>query len=990
MNYKPFLTVLFLAAVLFGCSKHCEIKNIEVADVKNPVITLNGTWKFTMTPPENYWENGVNFNSWSDIQVPGECQMQDFAIKHDTPYVYKTRFEIPSDYDGKLIMLNFYGVYSYARVWVNGNFVRDHFGGFTKWSCDISEYVKAGEEAVLTVEIVDRTDDISFASGYAKHQVGGILRDVELTALPKQNFEKLYFETDLDEKYENAELKVFYELAQNSPAKIKFELFSPENKKVATFEHQGDTQNSSFSIPVKSPEKWDAEHPNLYTVVTTLIENEKEILKTAKKIGFREVEISGNKMLVNGKEVKLRGACRHDVHPLLGRMTTADYDKQDVLLAREANMNFIRTSHYPPSEKFLEYCDEYGIYVEDETAVCFVGSHRTEAYRATGASQNDSLFTGRYLSQLEEQVQDHRNHPSIVIWSVGNENVFGSNFVESFKWVKQNDTTRPVIYSYPGQVPDSLKIFDILSMHYPSWQGDLNQYGISTTKFNSEKMPMLFDEWAHVACYNNFELKEDPNVRNFWGQSLDSMWTYTFESDGGLGGAIWCMLDETFMLPEELEGFNQWWGILDPNIIPATYMGPDVGYGEWGIIDTWRRKKPEFWGTKKAYSPTKIYTKQVDGFEPGKELTILVHNRFDHTNFSELKIAWKYGNQSGELENVSLEPHQKGELVIPENNWSADEKLNIQFLQNDTFLVDEYNIQLGTRKTELPICEKGNLTAEETENKITVYGKNFVLDINKITGLLENVKVGNEVLIKSGPFINLKLPGKRVQYSTIEMQDYAENWKCTGFKYELNDGIATLQTEGKYDSISAKFTIRFDENGVFNIAYHIGNAAEGKNIQEAGLKFLVADSYQKLAWNRESYFSAYPENHLGTPVGEAELTLKPKMKYREKPQHDWEMDTKGFYYFGLKEELPYTNMVRSLKENIYSFTLKTEKSTLEVGSDGNQACRFDKILGENTLIVNDKWDYNSLLWGNYHKLIPLKKEFAGSVVFSAKLTDDDM
>ena len=103
-------------------------------------------------------------------------------------------------------------------------------------------------------------------------------------------------------------------------------------------------------------------------------------------------------------------------------------------------------------------------------------------------------------------------------------------------------------------------------------------------------MPVLFDEWAHVACYNNFELKEDPNVRNFWGQSLDSMWTCLFEADGGLGGAIWCMLDETFMLPEDLEGFNRWWGILDKRVIPATFMRPTVGYGEWGIMDTWRRK----------------------------------------------------------------------------------------------------------------------------------------------------------------------------------------------------------------------------------------------------------------------------------------------------------------------------------------------------------------------------------------------------------------
>ena len=978
------INLLFAAtiAVLISCSVKENLEPIKVAGVKNPVISLNGTWKFTMNPPENFHENSIDFSTWNDILVPGECQMQGFAIKHDQSYVYKHRFLVPADYSGKQILLNFYGVYSYARVWMNGKFVREHFGGFTKWNCDITDFAKAGEEAILTVEFVDRADDISYASGYAKHQIGGILRDVELTALPKQNFKKLWFETDLDENYENAELKVFYVLTKNTPSKIKIELLDADNNIVETTESVVNQIVGKLTVPIKNPKKWDAEHPNLYTVVTSIVEDGKEIMKTSKKIGFREVITDGNKLLVNGKPVKLRGACRHDIHPLLGRMTTAEYDKQDVLLAREANMNFIRTSHYPPSEKFLEYCDEYGIYVEDETAVCFVGSHRTEAYQATGATQNDSAFTERYLSQLAEMVENHRNHPSVIIWSIGNENVFGSNFIESFNWVKQNDKTRPVIYSYPGQVPDSLKIFEIISMHYPDWRGNLNQYGIETRGFKSAEMPMLFDEWAHVACYNNFELREDPNVRNFWGQSLDSMWTYTFEADGGLGGAIWCMIDETFMLPEDLEGFNEWWGILDPNIIPSTYMGPTVGYGEWGIIDTWRRKKPEFWVTKKAYSPAKIYQRQIDDFESGSELKIPVHNRFDHTDFSELKIVWRYGENSGILNNVKLAPHEKNNLVIPPNKWEAGEKLHLRFYQNDTFLIDEYNIQIGKREVKLPNCENGNLKIDEGENQITISGKNFVLNVNKKIGLLENVKVNDEILIQSGPFVNLKIPGKRVQYSTIEMQDYAQNWTLANFKYAVNEGIAEIQTEGKYDSISVKFIIQIDENGVFNIAYQVQNAISGKTIQEAGLKFLVGDNFQKLAWDRESYFTAYPENHLGSPVGEVDLNLKPEMKYREKPQHDWEMDSKGFYYFGLNEELPYTNLVRSLKENIYTYSLKTGNAKLEIFSDGEQACRFDKKDGVNTLIVNDIWDYNSLLWGNYMKLNPLEKEFGGKVIFS--------
>lgn len=234
---------------------------------------------------------------------------------------------------------------------------------------------------------------------------------MELVALPNQYLTKLHFETDLDEKFRDAVLKVNYRLRQSVPAQVRIEVLDVNGESVAKVERTLNSREDSITIPVTEPKKWDAEHPNLYTVVTTLLEYGVETVTVSERIGFREVMVDGNKLLVNGKPVKLRGACRHDIHPTLGRMTTPEFDRMDVQLARESNMNFIRTSHYPPSEAFLDYCDQYGIYVEDETAVCFVGSHRTEAYRATGASQNDPEFTQRYLSQLEEMVQSHRNHP---------------------------------------------------------------------------------------------------------------------------------------------------------------------------------------------------------------------------------------------------------------------------------------------------------------------------------------------------------------------------------------------------------------------------------------------------------------------------------------------------------------------------------------------------------------------------------------------------
>lgn len=969
-----------LALILTACAKPPSFQSLQVNGVAEPVISLTGDWKFSMDPPETHWGNDIDFTRWPDIQVPGECQMQGFAIRHDRPCVYKREFSIPGDYAGKQIFLVFHGVYSHARVWVNGAFIREHHGGFTKWDCPITPHVTPGEKAILTLEVIDPVDDISYASGYAKHQIGGILRDVELMALPGLHFRSFYFETELDEAFRDAELKVFYQLSVPSDASISMELFDAGQRPVTELVRQNLPQEGQISLEVEDPLKWDAEHPHLYTLVTTLSDGDKTLLSRTDKVGFREVVVEGNSLLVNGRPVKLRGANRHDIHPLLGRMTTPELDRQDVLLAREANMNFIRTSHYPPSERFLHYCDQYGLYVEVETAVCFVHTHRSENYRETGTSQDDPGFTGRYLSQLAEMVDHHRNHPSVIIWSIGNENHYGKNFLESCQWIRDTDGTRPVIYSYPGLVPDSLRIYDILSIHYPDWRGDQEQYGMLTRGFEYAPMPVLFDEWAHVACYNKPTLLADPNVRNFWGQSLDSMWTRLFAAEGGLGGAIWGMIDETFMLPDTLEGFRDRWGwqegVLD-------FEGPCVGYGEWGIIDTWRRKKPEFWGTKKAYSPARVLVKNIPVPEPGRELRIPVHNRFDHTNFSELAVTWSYQGRSGSIEKIDLEPHRKGTLVIPAMDWQEGTSIQLSFYRGKGMLVDEYNLFLGAREPAVQTLQEGPLTLRDEPDRITIRGETFSLYVDKAEGLIRDLRAGGKVLIESGPYMNLKVPGKRYHGSVGSIIDLAQNWQCASVNHELADGIATIHSRGSCDSWDVSFIVRVDGQGTVQVDYGCRGLPERELVQEAGVYFVAGDSFRELSWDRQAYFTAYPETDLGHPEGKADLGYKPPMAYRERPDHDWVHDTKGFYYFGPGTTLKYSNLARSLKENIYSYSLATANgASISVHGDGTQACRFDHTGGNDVLIINDLWDYPDLKWGNYMKLLPLPANFHGHATLS--------
>ena len=376
-----------------------------------PVLLLSGTWDFKYSPESR----------WTSIQVPGEAAMQGFAIEHDKPFFYKKDFTIPADYAGKRLILRFDGVYSHARLSVNGKFVREHHGGFTRWETDITSFVRIGKKNEIQLAVVDRLDEISYASGYAHHPIGGILRDVTLFALPESHLYDIGVETHLDSLYQDADLRFFCKFSGQESTEMELRLKDKSGKYVPLSQSRfalSDGQNI-FSLPVKNPLKWDAEHPNLYELEIIVFQNGQETSRFSRNIGFREVKIIKDRMLVNGHQVKLRGACRHDIHPTLGRTTTLELDSLDAVLFKQANMNFVRTSHYPSTERFLEFCDRYGIYVESETAVCFVDTYRQKNYKP-GRSQNDPAFAERYLGQCREMVKSLRSHPSILFWSIGN------------------------------------------------------------------------------------------------------------------------------------------------------------------------------------------------------------------------------------------------------------------------------------------------------------------------------------------------------------------------------------------------------------------------------------------------------------------------------------------------------------------------------------------------------------------------------------------
>lgn len=947
---------------LFG-DQLCEIP-FQTTGVTKPLISLNGEWKFCSETNQINWdESGLK---WNKIIVPGEPAMQGCSVKHNIWYAYRKTIDIPQDYSGKNVVLRFNGVYGQAKVWVNGKYLREHQGGFTSWECDLTPYVKAGEKASLVVAFCDRLDDISYASGYAHHPVGGILRNVELIALHETFISELYTETTFDDTFTNCMLSVHLSAkGVLKGAKIKIRLNSPNGDPISMKNNEIDldkTANGLLQNSILEPEKWDAEHPNLYELTADISLDGKIISSVRKKVGFRQIEVKDDQLLVNGKPIKLRGACRHDINPLMGRSTTDEYDLKDVLLAKEANFNFIRTSHYPPSGAFLDYCDKYGIYVEEETAVCFVSTHRSPEYKQFGASQNDTAFTSLYLGQLAEMIERDRNNPSVIIWSLGNESEYGSNFRKESDYIKMTDKSRPVMFSYPGTTGND-KIYDIMSMHYVSYEGNLSQSGLEIRNFSYPGISVMHDEWAHIPCYNAFTLSSDPEVNDFWGESMDKMWSGCFTSKGGLGGAIWGMIDETFMLPDTC-----------------------VGYGQWGIVDTWRRRKPEFWNAKKAYSPVRLEYDKDSVFAPGKDIVLDLFNRFDQTNISEVKIICN----GKTVLSPSILPHVKGNLTIPGNLVLKGKPVDIAFYSGE-MMIDRYLINTGTTQTVLPAVDEKNagINVVETTVQVEVSGERFKVTFNKQSGLISSAFCKGSKIIDNGPYLTLvskasSLPSQKGD----ELVETAGKWKLTDFHFQKTDSVFTAIIQGTSGIYPVEFIICINGNGEIITSYKVENNPE--TVHEVGIYYNTDKGLDKLQWNRNAYWSYYPKGHLGRPQGIAlKLDLNSEREqYRIPHSQNWESDSKDFFLFqktGKRNSwFPVTNDFRSSKLNIltYSLTNQTTGTGILVISDGRLSARSEiNADGSVKLILLDKISYDDLDWGNYEQPDNIERPYNSTVNF---------
>ena len=754
--------------------------------------SLNGKWKFywqrgLKNQPENFQLVSFDDSHWDEINVPSVWQTEGYSV----PYYYastfpkafsRTKSKIPSIdhnmqeigfyrktfvldevFDNREVFLHFGAAKSALEVYVNGEFVGYSQGSMTPHEFDITKVLKKGEN-VITAKLY-RFSDGSYLEDQDMWWLCGIYRDVYLFAEPKVCLRDFYFKTDFDDTYNdsNVTLNMYFNNYNNIRGKIKVsaKLIDSKNEKIelgsSEKELSGGKETITYNKTVKSPDKWSAETPNLYTLVMSVELDGKVICVKSYKVGFKKVEIKGEKIYFNGMPLMIKGVNRHDFDCDYGWAVPKYRYTQDLDIMKQNNINSIRTSHYPDDPYFYDMCNKYGFYVMDECEV------ETHGVRRKGVPGSNPVWTGAVVDRMQRMVLRDRNNPCIFMWSLGNEAGDGSNFMEMKKSALELDDTRQ--FHYEGDF--DLTKSDVISRMYPTkdimeklgnkqpitislYDNIANQLAADSKPIKAEMYegkPVVLCEYAHSM---------ENSLGNFQ-EYIDDFEKY----DNMCGGFIWDFVDQALHVKDENGNDNYLYGtdfqgkephkLIDiPNTTAMT--GSNVYFCANGIIGADRNPHPQIVEVKHGYQNIGITAKDIKNGE------FTIKNKFLFTNLSDFNCKWVIKAEGKEVLNdtigkIDCAPLEEKEIKIDYDlsKLSDDKELILTVFFETTKkslgLDSDYEIAfeqfvLNEMPKPKEIKSDKKLDFDISGKKITVNGENLkvVVDDGKVVSYVIDEK----------------------------------------------------------------------------------------------------------------------------------------------------------------------------------------------------------------------------------------------------------
>ncbi|MHA1110863.1 MAG: glycoside hydrolase family 2 TIM barrel-domain containing protein [Promethearchaeota archaeon] len=894
--------------------------NYEVESTSPFFQSLNGKWKFHWVKkpadrPIDFFNQEYDVSKWDEIEVPSNWQRKGYGIpiytnirypysigRKDRPSIdheynpvgsYRTEFTIPDNWNNREIFIHFAGVKSAFYIWINGEKVGYSQGSMTPAEFNITKYMKKGNNT-LAVEVY-RWSDGSYLEDQDMWRFSGIYRRVYLFSTPKVHIRDFFAYTKFDENYQDAILTVKSKVEQygdtRTNAQLSVELFDPEGNSLFKPHFESFQTNLNNDIAINNqfklvePQKWSAETPNLYTLVLKLHDYDGRVQEiVSNRIGFRQTGIKNSQLFINGKPILIKGVNRHDHDPDHGRYVPYERMKQDVLLFKKYNINAVRTSHYPNDPRFYDLCDEYGIYVLDE---CNLESHGLRLKLPASKEQ----WTGSVIDRMVSMVERDKNHPSIFMWSLGNEAGFGKNFVKMKIAALEIDSSRP--FHYEGDY--GLEVSDVYSSMYtkiPMLERS-GQKKVVSNFFKPFLSPKKYETKPRMLCeYAHSMGNSTGNLQDYW----DVIEHY----DNIFGGFIWDYVDQGLI--EIDENGKEYW----------TYGGDygdkpnDGNFCINGIVRPDRTPNPGLFEVKKVYQNIKIH--RVD-LEKGQ---FSVENTYRFISLKDFECTWKLEANgkvvsSGSLGQLDILPMQTKGIKLPykfpEPELDTEYFVTISFaLKDDTTWAEkdhvvgweQYPLRVKSEKQKLIAIPTVPLTTYDNENDIMVIGEYFSVTIGKESGTIESIIMNGLQALKTplepnfwrAPTDNLLGKGKYFIWNKLP-----KYWK-TAIKERVLSEFTLIKNLKNKVRVYVTWTIL---KSAFKVKYTIHNNGEieincsytpKKRMIKMGMTAQLPAIFSNVKWFGRGPHENYDDRKTGAAIGLYELPISEFIHNYVRPQEN--------------------------------------------------------------------------------------------------------
>ncbi|MDN3618142.1 glycoside hydrolase family 2 TIM barrel-domain containing protein [Polaribacter undariae] len=858
--------------------------------------SLSGTWKFyyadsVQARPTDFYKAGFDISQWDDIEVPSNWELKGHGIPIYTnrtymfppnpPYIphnlnnngsYKKEFEVSEDWDGKDIYLHFEGVSGAMYIWLNGQKVGYNEGSKTAAEYKITDFVKKGKND-LAVQVL-RWSDASYMEDQDFWRLSGIERDVYVYAANKVTLRDFRVTSDLENNFKDGifkvDLKVDNNTAEATQQEVKVQLLDGDKEIYAATKNVQLAKGRNvvdFAKNIPNVKTWNAEHPNLYTLLLS-VNGE----STAIKVGFRNIAIKNMQFLVNGMPVLLKGANLHDHSDTEGHVISEDLTLLDMKVMKENNLNAIRCSHYPKNPHFYRLADKHGFYVIDEANIETHGMGTTN--QGLNNNKKDQAVHPAYLPQWKGAHMDRtirmferdKNYPSIITWSLGNEAGNGENFVATYNYLKEQDNTRPTQYEGATQYSNT----DIQAPMY--WTIDrMVQYAEG-----NPTRPLIQCEYAHA-------------MGNSVG-NLQDYWDVIEKYDIMQGGFIWDWVDQGILTKnEEGEEFWAYGGDLG-----AGHLHNDKNFCLNGIVNPDRTAHPALYEVKKVYQYIKFKEVNI------KKGEIEIKNIYDFTNLNTLDFSWtllKNGEEvaNGALPVLDIAPYttKKVKIDLPKlDDAIAEYHVNVYAkTKTATGLLPAGHeaayeqFALTSPKTKTVLAKNdGSLKADADATSIKVTGNGFNLAFSKENGELTTLDYGNGNVLLKGIKANFWRPTTDNDYG-FKMGKKMGVWK----EASNNQSLTSIDSKTTADNtilVSATYALS-PVKGKLVIDYTIDAAGkilvnttlseintELPVLPRFGNNFVVKNEFNNVEWFGRGPFENYQDRKTAALVGVYEASVK--------------------------------------------------------------------------------------------------------------------